>query len=327
MHLSVRVAVFGVMIYMSRAHTTDDFIKKARLKHGTAYDYSLVRYKNCSLNVEIICHQHGKFHQRPDHHLAGSGCPKCADMKTADQNKMPTFTMFQKFKERHDNFYSYPNQSEVKTLKDKIIITCPIHGDFLQVANYHMRGSGCVLCSHEKTSKRQKLDHEFLLKRLRSINANKYEFDISNYETLHSVIEVFCFEHQIKFKARVGNFLKGKIGCPCCKTKSKGERVVAKILTDHNVLFEHEKTFANLVSETGNKLRFDFYLPQSNILIEYDGAQHFEPIERFGGELGLQNTRKNDQIKNNFCQDNAIQLIRIRYDENVLSVLRSCNII
>jgi len=312
---------------MPRIHTTASFIEKSKLKHGDVYDYSLVKYKNCSQNVEIICRQHGSFSQRPDHHWAGRGCPKCANKKIAIINKMPNQVMFKKFKEKHKNFYSYHEQSEIQTLKDKIIITCPKHGNFFQVAEYHMRGSGCSLCFLERSSKSQKLDNEILLEKLRSININKYEFDISNYETFHSIIEIFCLNHQIKFKARVGNFLQGKIGCPCCKTKSHGERKLAKILKDNGIDFEHEKTFANLLSEAGKKLRFDFYLPKLNILIEYDGVQHFEPVERFGGELGFTKTQKLDKIKNNFCQQNNIQLIRISYDEDILNVLRDNNIL
>lgn len=60
-------------------------------------------------------------------------------------------------------------------------------------------------------------------------------------------------------------------------------------------------------------MRFDFYLPQYNTLIEYDGKQHFEPIEFFGGEEKFNKLQENDKIKNEYCKNNKIPLIRISY--------------
>ena len=62
-----------------------------------------------------------------------------------------------------------------------------------------------------------------------------------------------------------------------------------------------------------NKLRFDFYLPEYNTCIEFDGLQHFKPIERFGGVEYFEDIKKKDKIKNEFCFDNKIELIRISY--------------
>lgn len=58
---------------------TKEFIKKAKLQHGTYYDYSLVEYKNNSTKIRIICPEHGEFVQRPQHHLLGNKCPACAE--------------------------------------------------------------------------------------------------------------------------------------------------------------------------------------------------------------------------------------------------------
>ena len=62
-------------------------------------------------------------------------------------------------------------------------------------------------------------------------------------------------------------------------------------------------------------LRFDFYLPEHNTCIEYDGIQHFKPIKFFNGKAGLLKTIKHDQIKNRYCQNNNINLIRIKYNQ------------
>ena len=61
--------------------TTEDFIVRAKLKHGDRYDYSLVKYKNMGTNVKIICKKHGMFEQIAYHHLNNSNCPACSNLK------------------------------------------------------------------------------------------------------------------------------------------------------------------------------------------------------------------------------------------------------
>ena len=94
---------------------------------------------------------------------------------------------------------------------------------------------------------------------------------------------------------------------------SKGEELISAILKSNNILFEREKTFNDLKH---GLLRFDFYLPERNIIIEWDGLQHFEQVSYF------QKTRKdflkgqeNDRRKNNYCLTNNIVLYRIPYWE------------
>lgn len=66
-------------------------------------------------------------------------------------------------------------------------------------------------------------------------------------------------------------------------------------------------------------LPFDFYLPTHNLCIEYDGLQHFEAVEFWGGSENLKYIQKHDQIKNNFCKINNIKLIRIKYNRKFKS--------
>ena len=66
---------------------------------------------------------------------------------------------------------------------------------------------------------------------------------------------------------------------------------------------------------------FDFYLPDYNLCIEYDGEQHFKPLKHFGGEKDLTERQENDKIKTNYCLENKISLLRIRYDEDIEQAL------
>lgn len=90
---------------------------------------------------------------------------------------------------------------------------------------------------------------------------------------------------------------------------SKGAKAVLDYLLDIKVQFICEKRFNDCRYK--NTLPFDFYLPQHNLLIEYDGRQHFEPIKHFGGLKSFKLRQKRDAIKNQYAKDNNIKLLRI----------------
>jgi hypothetical protein len=108
------------------------------------------------------------------------------------------------------------------------------------------------------------------------------------------------------------NSLVGKHTQSCgCRHKSIKEQYIETILKDSAINYTPQYTFDDC--KNVYKLPFDFYLPEYNICIEYDGEQHFRPVEWFGGEEGFIKRRKNDYIKTMYCLDNNIQLIRIPY--------------
>lgn len=99
-----------------------------------------------------------------------------------------------------------------------------------------------------------------------------------------------------------------------CRHSSKWELFIAKHLTSLNIKFEFQKRFNDCKNEKGSDtLPFDFYPYENNIIIEYDGLHHFEPIKGWGGEEKFKITQKNDEIKNTYCKNKNITLIRIPY--------------
>lgn len=98
--------------------------------------------------------------------------------------------------------------------------------------------------------------------------------------------------------------------CGCAK--SKGEEKISRILRENNIQFEQQKTFDTCRFPDTNALaRFDFYLPKQNILIEYDGSQHFYDK----GWESLEIVQYRDNYKNQWCKENNIPLIRIPYTQ------------
>lgn len=102
------------------------------------------------------------------------------------------------------------------------------------------------------------------------------------------------------------------ISCGC--VKSKGEEKIIASLLEAQITFITQKRFDTCVfPETNRQLVFDFYLPEQNILIEYDGEQHFHKVRN--DRYDYQNIVKRDNYKNQWCKDNNIPLIRIPYTE------------
>ena len=100
--------------------------------------------------------------------------------------------------------------------------------------------------------------------------------------------------------------------CKCWKKYSVGVQKIINILTNNNIIFELEKKFASCLSPSNHPLSFDFYLPSENILIEYDGEQHYKTC--FGqNEDKLILQQKYDKIKTEWCKNNNIRLIRVPY--------------
>ena len=128
------------LIANSQRSNTEEFIKKAKEKHGDKYDYSKVEYTSSKEQVIIICKQHGIFKQNVGEHLSGNGCSKCGNVY-----KKNTEEFIEKAKQVHGDKYDY-SKTIYKTAKDNIIIICKEHGFFKQEAYSHSIGVGCSRC-------------------------------------------------------------------------------------------------------------------------------------------------------------------------------------
>lgn len=125
---------------MTRMINKEQWIKKARDVHGDRYNYDLVNYTGWRNQVEIVCRVHGAFWQSAASHLVGKNCWNCAKHKVATRDEFISGA-----KLKHGDRYCY-DKVKYTGAKDKVIITCRIHGDFEQVAAAHTFGKGCQKC-------------------------------------------------------------------------------------------------------------------------------------------------------------------------------------
>lgn len=282
------------------------FINKSNKIHNNKYDYSLIEYKNHMNNINIICPKHGSFYQTPNNHLNGKGCPKCK------KNFKLTYDEFiKKANKKHNNKYDYFLVS-FNNVKDKIQIICPIHGIFKQNVYTHINSNGCKKCNS------QILNTEHFIELSKKIHNNKYIYNKSIFVKTSRKIKIICEKHGLFYQYPL-HHINGN-GCPKCK-RSKGEEIIEKYLIQKNVRFEIQKSFSDCRFK--NRLRFDFYLNDYNYCIEFDGEIHYKSIKYFGGDENLEYIITKDKIKNKYCEDNNIKLLRIKYDDNIIEKLKT----
>lgn len=131
--------------------TTETFIKKAEKVHGNKFDYSLVEYFNSQTKVKVICHEkdalgneHGVFIIKPNSHINGKGCPKCNG-----KNKTTEEWVAEAKKVYPDKRYTF-SKTKYTHARNKVIVTCAEHGDFLTLARDFLRGHGCPKCQRSR---------------------------------------------------------------------------------------------------------------------------------------------------------------------------------
>ena len=128
----------------NKTSNTEEFIEKALKVHGNKYAYDKVCYNKSYIHVTITCPVHGDFQQAPNHHLQGKGCKLCA----AKSQCHTTETFIHSASKTHHNKYIYDKVIYVHG-EQKVTITCPEHGDFLQKPRQHLRGRGCQKCANK----------------------------------------------------------------------------------------------------------------------------------------------------------------------------------
>lgn len=156
---------------------------------------------------------------------------------------------------------------------------------------------------------------EKFIQKAEKIHGNKYDYSEVKYKNTYNDIKIYCKKCKQYFIQNPAHHLSG-CGCPRCNS-SKGENRIALYLHTNKVTYIKEKRFKECKDK--NPLPFDFYLPDYNICIEFQGKQHYEPVNFFikhqkdSFELRL----LHDKIKRDYCKEHNIKLVEIKYDENI----------
>lgn len=201
------------------------------------------------------------------------------------------------------------------TLKSNIKVYCSTHNiTYTEKLSNVLKSKGCNKCSSESYSKNRRTKTGKLLKKIFEIHRNNISVvDVNQYVNTDTKIEFKCNLKKHGLFESTPHSILGGSGCPVCNM-SKGERKILFWLRDKEIKFEYQyRIKKNNLSKY--YFIFDFYLPKKKIFIEFDGRQHYEPIEIWGGKNGLQKVQKNDSEKNLLSEKMGFKMIRIPYFE------------
>ena len=297
--------------------TLEEFIKRAREVHGDKYDYSRVDYVNFRTKVEIFCPTHNKsFWQTPNQHIVYKrGCPDCGKEKAIEFNKARALTteeFIRRAKEIHGDKYDY-SKVNYTNYHAKVTIICKTCGlEYAQSCGSHLNGNGCPRCGN-----RYKPSTEEFIEKAKSVHGDYYDYSEVEYINEHTPVKIFCKDCQKYFWKKPSAHLYGKQGCIFCKETS-GEREVRVWLENHFILFSKYQKFEGL--KNINDLNVDFYLPDFNLAIEYQGGQHYKPVQFRGiskerAEQNFKETLARDKIKEEYFKNSDTNLLCIHYKD------------
>jgi len=231
--------------FIKHRKTTAEFIEDAMKVHGDKYNYEKVEYKDHNTPVVIICPEHGEFKQVPTNHLIGHNCKKCG-FKINAQSRTSTTEMFiEKAKKIHGDKYQYDNVVYTGT-EYHVTITCIKHGDFNQVAGYHLSGNGCTKCAFERQIITQTKPFEQFIEEAKRIHGDTYDYSLVKYVKSDVPVEIICKEHAV-FKQKPSEHLLGS-GCRKCgiirrafKQRLTNEEFIEKAKKIHGDKYDYSK--------------------------------------------------------------------------------------
>lgn len=283
-----------------------DEIKKIVEDRGYIFlDYE-VRINKSNRKIKYVfvqCKEGHKYWVDFYNFKRGYNCKECRDNKRRTSQQ------------EIENYYiqfGYQLLSEYKNNRIPLKMKCPF-GHITESMTYwsFKKGNRCPECS-----RRAKLTYEYVQEQFEK---ELYELLSSEYINANTKLKVRCPKGH-EYEMTYAHFYGGK-RCPHCKT-SKGENKVKEILDKLNIKYIQQYRFDDC--KINYRLPFDFYLPDYNCCIEYDGRQHYEIVEHFGGLDGFINTKIRDVYKNWYCENNNIKIIRISYKDfnNIEKILK-----
>lgn len=288
-----------------RQEAANAFVAKARKVHGRKYRYDKTVYARASGMIVVTCPQHGDFKQTANNHLHGYGCKQCQIETLRDKFSLTKTEFVRKARKRHGTKFIY--LGDYVNSRTPLLIKCKQHGRYLQKPIDHLKGTGCPQCGLDKIKIVNLSNHDEFVRKARAVHGSQYRYP-DPYKLARQHIEVECIKHGL-FLVTPNSHLRGH-GCPVC-SESFGERKVARALEKLRLDYTREKKFPDCRDK--RPLRFDFWVPKLNALVEFDGLQHHKPYKLFGGAEMFAVTQRRDRIKTAYARKKKIRLIRVKY--------------
>ena len=285
----------------NKENNLKDFLKEYR-----PWIELIGEYQNLHTKVKVKCNKCGTIFEALPSNLYNKpknknrqGCSNCLHTKGRTNEE---FLEDMKTLQPDLDFLT-----EYKGHFGKILCRCKKCGFEFELAPDHLyRGSKCPNCSTKYKRRTEETYKEDL---------NKLHPDLElipgSYINMKQEAKFKCKKCGYEWSTNAGKIIWDNVGCPLC-SKSKGERLIQKILREKDIEFIPQYSFSvNFLNR--NRLDIDFYLPKYNLFIEYNGEQHYIPVKMFGGEVALQDQILRDEQLREYCKNNKINLLEIPY--------------
>ena len=235
----------------------------------------------------------------------GHGCKKCSAHNNAAKYIKP-YSDIKNYIEKY-NYTLLTKQEDYKNTKQYITVMCNNGHIYPVVFSNFLQGARCPQCYSLRRGTSSIIPYE---DRCKFVETFEYKILTQKDEYINGTQEILfeCNKGHV-YKGSIHGFVNG-YRCTICKN-SKGENMIALLLGRYNISYINQYKFLNCKFKRA--LPFDFFLPKYNTAIEFDGKQHYEIVDRFGGIYGFIDTKIRDFIKDKYCRDNSIKLIRRPY--------------
>ena len=293
-------------------------------RFGNRFDYSKAVVTTKDAKVDIICNICGTlFQQSPNAHIHSlqGGCPTCRYKYVAQNEKVSFDEFVRRATKVHGDKYIYDENLFVD-MHSNVGIVCKEHGLFYTLPHNHLKGNDCPICGNKKISESLTLSKDDFLQRSCKIHGDKYDYSLVDYKSSYEKVKIICPKHGV-FEQTPHNHWKGE-GCPICK-KSLGEERIMRFLSQHKI--NHVRQFKinndNLFCKNKN-IYVDFFLPDYNTIIEYNGKQHYKSVKIWGGKEAFLHQQERDMALRQYCKEHKIRLVEIPYTEfnNIEEILK-----
>ena len=238
---------------------------------------------------------HEPYEVRFDNFKTGRRCPYCANEARINKIKKD----YQEIKEYIESFGYRLLSTECNNAHEKLKMICPFGHKCEINWNNFKSGKRCPHCRGNA-----KHTYKYVKEYIESFG---YKLLSGEYKNSHTKLLVQCDKGH-KYEVTFDNFKTG-YRCPICNV-SKGERRIIDWLDDNNIEYIYEKTFEKLLGVGGGNLSYDFYLPNYNLLIEYQGEYHDGSVLNETKEQ-FEKQQEHDRRKREYAKDNRYNLLEI----------------
>lgn len=299
---------------MSRKKTHGEFVEE--MKNVNPNIEVVGTYINNKTKILCKCKIDGReWTSLPTSLLRGDGCPQCGLSSRTKLRRKTHDVFLEEMQALHPNIEVL---SEYINSHTKVLCRCKIDGhEWYSSPPNLLTGKGCAKCGNSI-----KKTHKEFVSEMSITNPN-IEI-IGTYNTARTKILARCKICGREWCINPTDLLKG-VGCCSKYNKSKGEIKIEKYFLENNIDFDLYYKFDGLIGVNGRRLSYDFYLPYYNLLIEYQGRQHYESVDIFGGDEQFHIQQEHDKRKREYAKTHNIDLLEIpHWDfDNIETILES----